>query len=1226
MPKNQVCEELHLTHFSHNLLVLKYIASLLVFTYIIHFLSFGQKTNELRGDPLFDPIPESIETGSLLLTLQDFATIPPSSSGNTVARINYLSHANDSSDRLFVNDLRNDLYLIDSGVVSIYLNLKDRFPNFVDAPGLGSGFGFFAFHPEFKSNGKFYTVHTELAGSKEPDFRTTLTEQVQGVIGEWTTSNPLSNEFEGSYREILRIGFGAFLHGFQQIGFNPTAAQGDSDYGMLYLAIGDGNVNPIFTEAPQQLHQAEGKIFRIDPSGTNSKNGQYGIPIDNPFSDQDSVLGEIWAYGFRNPHRFSWDSQTHKMYVANIGERNIDAIYEVGAGDNSGWNEREGAFLFKKDDPDNVFSLPPDDSTFGYNYPVAQYDHDEGRAVVGGFVYRGTIVPDLNGKYLFGDIVEGHIFYTNVKDMKKGIPSTLIRKARLFDNAGIERSFTYFAGRNRADLRFGKDADGEIYLLSKANGKIWKIVPKEAPSKPNLICGDLGTLTISGSEISISKFQVKNSGSAVAGISVVGYYLSEDKNITRDDLRIGEKSVDTIGVNKIVELTFSINISGVVNGSYFLGAIVDDKGTVLETSGEDNFCFYNAPKINVNNSSSENKANLVCGDLGTLTVLGEQISISGFQVFNSGTVKATASTIGYYLSLDSSITRNDIRIGEDTVGIIEPNLTRTKSFSTTLLNIPAGEYFLGIVVDDLGTVYETSGEDNFCYFNSPKILIGGLDTVGKANLVCGDLGTLAIDGNQITISDFQVLNNGNSEAPASTVGYYLSLDNKINQDDLRFGESPVRNLAPNQKTNLSFSDTLGKVPVGEYFLGMILNDKESFIETSREDNICYFNTPKIAIPLNTGELANLECGEFGKVFIQEDTLSIEGFQVKNTGVIPVQRSRIGLYLSHDINITKDDIQLGEYEIGPLDPTEIKKLNFSADISTLPEGSYFLGSILDDEGIVLESKEEDNICFFPSAINILLENCTIQADVIVEDFAFCNNANGKARIEGNRTVEDLSVIWDNGEIGLVADSLAYGTHSVSIEDTNGCSVNRIFFLPRDSLKILPDLSFDVSQTDSTVIINNTSSFYDSIHWVINGHKINVLNPILDKTSNGPLIEITLYGFNTCGEARLAKTVTIEISNSLPVNNPSILEDKKQIRIYPNPTRGIFFIEGLSGQYRPEIAIYNMMGSLISQQSYILNAQKLEIDLTKSLPQIGIYMVIVKDPSLKLLYTERIQVIP
>ncbi|MFI6732892.1 PQQ-dependent sugar dehydrogenase [Nonomuraea sp. NPDC050451] len=448
--------------------------------------------------PVDDPIPEKPAASGLTLTLEEFASFPKTETTPDPvdsrlvrwARINYLAELPDGSRRLFVNDLNGKLYFLDKGRPREYLDVGAAFaPDFVSGRGLGSGFGFAAFHPEFAGNGRFYTVHTEWGGAlttKTPDLTPQPGTRFHGVITEWTATDPKANIFAGTRREVLRLGFSGQIHGIQQIDFNPTARRGDKDYGLLYVAAGDGGRGSS-SDDPQNLAIPQGKILRIDPAGTNSANGRYGIPAANPFTGQAGKLGEIYAYGMRDPHRFSWDPQAgNRLFLGHIGEHAIEAIYDVGAGDNLGWSEREGAFVFNKADRCHLYTLPDDDPQYGYTYPVAAYDHDpppghsctsdSGHAVTGGFVYRGQKLPLLYGKYLFGDIVDGQVFFTVAAEMNErtGRRAT-IHKPRLVDTSGKQLTMQDLAGSTRVDLRFGQDGAGELYVLSKANGKIWKI-------------------------------------------------------------------------------------------------------------------------------------------------------------------------------------------------------------------------------------------------------------------------------------------------------------------------------------------------------------------------------------------------------------------------------------------------------------------------------------------------------------------------------------------------------------------------------------------------------------------------------------------------------------------------------------------------------------------------------------------------------------------------------
>ncbi len=449
--------------------------------------------------PVADPIPQNPLTSGLGLVLAEYASFPqsqpvPAPTDSRLvrhARINAIAEVPGTTGRRFVPDLNGKLYLLPAGggTPTTYLDVRQTVgANFFSGRGLGSGFGFAAFHPEFATNGRFYTVHSEAfsGGLGTPTDWTQSGAVVHSVLTEWTATNPAAATFSGTRRPLLRIGFGSYIHAIQQIDFNPNATSASPDYGLLYVAVGDGGRGLNSTQ-PQARNLPYGKILRLNPRGTNSANGRYGIPASNPFVGQAGTLGEIYAIGMRDPHRFSWDrGGTGRMLLGHIGEHSIEGIYDVRAGDNFGWSLREGRWVYKNSDPCNVYTLPANDSTLGFTYPVAAYDHnppagwncssDLGRAVAGGFVYRGTAIPALQGKYVFGDLVQGWVFYTNESAMVRG-SATLppIYQLKIFTSSGTQTSMPALAGDARVDLRFGVDRAGELYLLAKANGKIWKV-------------------------------------------------------------------------------------------------------------------------------------------------------------------------------------------------------------------------------------------------------------------------------------------------------------------------------------------------------------------------------------------------------------------------------------------------------------------------------------------------------------------------------------------------------------------------------------------------------------------------------------------------------------------------------------------------------------------------------------------------------------------------------
>jgi hypothetical protein len=358
----------------------------------------------------------------LVIELKEFVQIPASGDQNPLTRITKLTNQ-PNTDKLFVVDLRGKLYYLNGNKPEVYFDIAKEKPKFIHTPGLATGFGSFAFHPEFAKNGLLYTSHTEPPNSATADFNfsDSIKVTLQWVLTEWKTQSPSAMPFTGDGRELLRVDVESQIHGMQELAFNPLAKPGDKDYGLLYFGIGDGGAAEHgHPEICGSMERIWGTVSRIDPKGNNSDHGQYGIPSDNPFvkSDNPNTVKEIYAMGFRNPHRIIWD-HLGRIFIPNVGHHSVEGLYLIAPGSNSGWPTREGTFLI---DPSqnmhNIYPLPADDAKNNFNYPIAQYDHDEGNAIAGGYEYNGKKLNALKGKFLFGDIVKGRLFYIETKDIQ----------------------------------------------------------------------------------------------------------------------------------------------------------------------------------------------------------------------------------------------------------------------------------------------------------------------------------------------------------------------------------------------------------------------------------------------------------------------------------------------------------------------------------------------------------------------------------------------------------------------------------------------------------------------------------------------------------------------------------------------------------------------------------------------------------------------------------------
>ena len=438
---------------------------------------------------VFDPVPNGPARG-LTVGIQRFVTIPASSANApTRARIQYATPTRDGSGRLFVNDTRGILYRTDTAGAAprTYLDLRSANVNFLNFDG-ESGLLGVAFHPNFNGTrgqagyGVMYAHYTATRNTGRIDYLANDNASHDSVVREFTIANPgdATPEVSAS-REVLRVGHFAGNHNGGTIAFNQTAAPGTADYGKLYIGFGDGGGANDPRDYAQALGNPLGKILRIapaDPDGAGPL--RYGVPGDNPFTGQQGALGEIWAYGLRNPQQFSWDS-TGRMFITDIGQDQVEEVDIGEAGANYGWVAREGTFAKSADKGDGrVFDLPADDADFNYDYPVAQYDHDEGRSIGGGFVYEGDALPALRGLYLLTDNPTGRIFYFD-PDAARGQDGT-IPLSELFLTLDGD-AFTFLAEEgynNRVDLRFGIDELGELYMLTKRDGDIYRFAAQVA--------------------------------------------------------------------------------------------------------------------------------------------------------------------------------------------------------------------------------------------------------------------------------------------------------------------------------------------------------------------------------------------------------------------------------------------------------------------------------------------------------------------------------------------------------------------------------------------------------------------------------------------------------------------------------------------------------------------------------------------------------------------------
>jgi hypothetical protein len=354
--------------------------------------------------------------------------------------------------------------------------------------------------------------------SPTPDYDGEL--QAEVVLIEWTDRNTANTTFEGTARELMRVEHINRIHPMGEMTFNPHAQSGDPDWRVMYIGIGDGSTGDRGDDTrllAQRLDSFMAKILRIVPdldehtaTSRVSENGRYRVPNDNPYSGVGGARGEIWANGVRNPHRMTWyrdpaRADSPHLFAFNIGSTMWETVIVVRKGANYGYPVREGT---EGRSENNRPEPRPEDDTLPVRisgttergmitptYPVIAYQTGvAGDAIAGGFIYSGSSLPALQGKLVFGDITTGRIWYADLSAVfaaDDGDPETLAPIHEMEWNLRELTGATFRArggegetlpgggrvsGPGRVDMRFAEDDDGEVYVLTKSDGMIRRIV------------------------------------------------------------------------------------------------------------------------------------------------------------------------------------------------------------------------------------------------------------------------------------------------------------------------------------------------------------------------------------------------------------------------------------------------------------------------------------------------------------------------------------------------------------------------------------------------------------------------------------------------------------------------------------------------------------------------------------------------------------------------------
>lgn len=330
-----------------------------------------------------------------------------------------VAHAGDGSGRLFVVEQPGRVRIIQDGrlLAEPFLDIR----RLVTSSGSEQGLLSVAFHPRFAANGLFYVNYTGAQGA------------TQVVRYQVSQSDPNMAD-PNAAKLLLTVAQPYANHNGGDMKFGPD--------GYLYIGLGDGGSAGDPHNNGQRLDTLLGKMLRIDVDGGDP----YAIPPDNPFLGQ-SGRDEIWAYGLRNPWRFSFDRLTGDLWIADVGQNKAEEINFAPAGtpggQNYGWNLYEGSLPYREG------------SLAGAIFPVAEYSHDQGCSVTGGHVYRGQAYPTLQGHYLYGDFCSGRIWSLVWHDGEWRNDELLTTGKRI--------------------TSFGEDESGEIYLLDH-DGVLYQVV------------------------------------------------------------------------------------------------------------------------------------------------------------------------------------------------------------------------------------------------------------------------------------------------------------------------------------------------------------------------------------------------------------------------------------------------------------------------------------------------------------------------------------------------------------------------------------------------------------------------------------------------------------------------------------------------------------------------------------------------------------------------------
>lgn len=392
-------------------------------------------------------VMHSIKSLSVLLTFLLFVSFLYANENSDVALVKafrnlsfnqplFLTHSRDGSNRIFVVQQDGFIKVFENSPeaakAETFLNIQNK----ITAGGEMGLLGL-VFHPDFANNDSFYVNYTVGFGGQ----RRTVIARYTLMPGQPGRADP------NSERILLEINQPASNHNGGMMQFGPD--------GYLYIAIGDGGGSGDPGDNSQDRKTLLGNILKIDVDSI-SGGVQYGIPPDNPFvGNTRDYREEIFAWGLRNPWRFSIDFETGEIWAGDVGQTRQEEIHLIEKGDNLGWNIMEGFECFNKNNFNNPLNSCDQN---GLTLPIVDHGRNVARAITGGYIYRGAARPEFTGAYIYGDFETGRIWMLRYENSQVTADSLLLN-TNLFISS------------------FGIDAQNELYILDYLAGEIYKFEP-----------------------------------------------------------------------------------------------------------------------------------------------------------------------------------------------------------------------------------------------------------------------------------------------------------------------------------------------------------------------------------------------------------------------------------------------------------------------------------------------------------------------------------------------------------------------------------------------------------------------------------------------------------------------------------------------------------------------------------------------------------------------------